>query len=99
MSLEECKLIAERRLKRAQAHAKIEGESRHAEGIVDGGHVKVSFYAEHIGMSFQTWIVAVLSKKHDARSKKTFHMQMKTLAIEYFEELVQEYGLEEAECQ
>lgn len=97
MSLEECKKIAEKRLERARAHTKIKAESRHAEGIVEDGRVEVDFYADHIGMSFQTWIVAVFSRKHSVTSKKTFQRPMKKLAIDYFEDLVQKYGLKEAE--
>lgn len=97
MSLEACKRIAERRLNRAREYAEIKAESRHAEGIVEDGRVEVDFYAEHIGMSFQTWIVAVFSQKHYVRSQKSFQRQMKKLAVEYFEEMVRKYGLKETE--
>ena len=95
MSLEECKRIAERRLRRAREHAKVKEASRYAGGIVEDGHVDIHFFAEHIGMSYQTWIVTVSSHKHHAKSRKAFQRQFQSRAEKYFEGLVQKYGLKE----
>ncbi len=88
MSLEECKRIADERLKKARARAEKQYSDRRAGGWVDDGRVEIALYTIN-----QAWIVAVYSHKHYSTSKKEF--PRKEPAENYFEDLVQKYGLKE----
>lgn len=94
MSLEECKRIADERLEKARA--KIQYSDRHARGQVDGEAVEIGLYVTRVGFPRRSnWIVAVLSHKYWAISKKSF--PRKKQAERYFEKLTREYDLGEKE--
>ncbi len=95
MSLEECKRIAKARRETARSRARILESDRRAEGMVDDGVVEIALYPFHIGFPPSNWIVGVASHKHWTVSKKPFYRREP--AVKYFEELVREYDLKEAE--
>ena len=95
MSLEECKRLADERLKKARAHASAQGERRHSTGRVDGEEVEI-YLSRNIweGIDLwpgKPWLVAVRAY-YEVSAK---HFRRKERADRYFEDLVQKYGLKE----
>ncbi len=97
MSLEECKRIAEEKLKEARERADTQKEKRHSKGRVDGEEVEV-YLSRNMweGINLwpgKPWLVAVWA--YGEASAKYF--KKKGPAERYFKKLTQEYGLKEEE--
>ncbi len=91
MSLEECKRIAEERLKNIRERADARKEKRHSMGRVGGEEVEIYLSRNILEWPRKPWLVAVWA--YNEASAKYF--RRKKQAEKYFEELTQEYGLKE----
>ena len=93
MSLEECKRIAEEKREKLEA---LQKGRRHSRGEVEGEKVDVYFSKNPLPLfleSHQPWVVFVSA--YGQLSYKYFNK--KKPAEDYFEELTQKYGLQEAD--